>query len=240
MHIPKCGGTSISSALLAAHRDSARWLTDGVWENLAFLPEDANIEWASTGLWDPLLSIAEARQILQSLRRVSPLGSIVNFGQKHLPAHILRKFTADDVWDSYFKFAFVRNPWDRVVSTYNFFRAWLRADSILGGQIDRAHLLGRCSGFADFVHLLPLFAIPQSSEFISDEDGETIVDYVGRFENIERDFAGVCETIGISSRLPHLNRSSDSRSYRQRYTPQTREIVARHFARDIETFSYHF
>jgi hypothetical protein len=65
------------------------------------------------------------------------------------------------------------------------------------------------------------------------------VDFVGRFEALERDFATVCRRIGIDPSLPHINRSTH-RDFRDYYTPRTKAMVAEAYSADIERFGYEF
>lgn len=76
-------------------------------------------------------------------------------------------------------------------------------------------------------------------EYVSGPDG-LLVDRVLRFESLAGDFAALAAELGFPGRLPHLNASSRDRPYREWYTPATREVVARRFARDCEAFGYTF
>lgn len=68
-----------------------------------------------------------------------------------------------------------------------------------------------------------------------------IVDEVGRFETLDGDFQRICRSHGIEAELPHLNASQrDPSSYRNYYSPPTRQIVAEWFAEDIAAFEYRF
>ena len=77
------------------------------------------------------------------------------------------------------------------------------------------------------------------SEFICDEHGNVIVDFVGRFESLEADFNKVCDMIGVNRELPHVNRSVRT-DYREYYTDETRAIVGSIAQADIEMFGYEF
>lgn len=72
-----------------------------------------------------------------------------------------------------------------------------------------------------------------------DADGHRIVDFVGRFENIEADFAKMCLQVGISAALPHLNRT-DHQNYRHCFTPEGRERVLELWSMDVRNFDYTF
>jgi hypothetical protein len=99
-------------------------------------------------------------------------------------------------------------------------------------------LFQRSPTFDSYVRLYPL-QLADMSAFLCDENGKELVDFVGRYENMEEDFASVCRKIGIDIALPHVNRSEHAH-YRDYYTAETKAIVSRLFARDIERFHYTF
>lgn len=139
-----------------------------------------------------------------------------------------------------FKFAFVRNPWDLQVSSFHHIRR------------ERPHYLGGHTDFADFLrwkldperpwqyHLDT--SIEPQSDYLIDLRGQVAVDFIGRYERLAEDFATVCGRIGIAPRpLPHIRRADDRQAdYRRYYDDATAELVASHFARDIELLGYAF
>jgi hypothetical protein len=84
----------------------------------------------------------------------------------------------------------------------------------------------------------PKMFMPQV-DWISDENGRVIVDFIGRFEQLDADFAAVCERIGRQVTLPHVKQST-SGDYRRHYDNRTAETVAAWFAKDIAQFGYTF
>jgi len=135
-------------------------------------------------------------------------------------------------WSGYFKFGFVRNPWDRMVS------CWKNRGGRFSGNFD------------DFVMNYPFdgesnnviwHALPQSTH-ICDEDGVPLVDYIGRFEHMLEDMSIICDILNISfseSDFPHKNKT-EHKHYTDYYNKKTRDKVFKDYFRDIELFNYDF
>jgi hypothetical protein len=161
------------------------------------------------------------------------IGAVLDRNWGHVTARELQAALPRDVFDSFFKFAFVRNPWDWQVSIY-------------------CHVIQRPDNpnYAFYNESLPTFADyldwqihregrDVQSELVLGDDGELLVDFVGRFETLEQDFTAVCRRIGVDCSLEHRN-ASTHRDYRDYYTPETKRLVAEAYARDIELFGYSF
>jgi hypothetical protein len=150
-------------------------------------------------------------------------------------AHAVRP---DWPFADYLSFAFVRNPWDRMVSSFS------KQDGHLLRTARARGVELRDLGFEDFVRaaiaIEHAHTRPQH-EYIVDEEGGVGLDFVGRFESLSEDFAEVCRRLGIRKRLPHEKRSSRSdRDYRRYYTDAARQLVAERYRRDIDLFGYEF
>jgi len=152
--------------------------------------------------------------------------------------HLLAKERVNEKhWKESFKFTFVRNPWDQVISAYFFrtknihqkkiklsFEQWIRKasedPSILSPVIRK------------------LFKNGQRGWITNDQD-KIIVDFVGKFENLSDDWKHICQQIGLEKELKLYN-SSQHQHYSYYYTEETRKIVAAIFQKDIEMFNYTF
>jgi hypothetical protein len=166
---------------------------------------------------------------------VSRKFGITYFNLRPFPCHIsapdLIKKIGRDVFDSYFSFAIVRNPWDWQVSLYKF---------MLKDQSHPQHDLAKSfKDFDEYIRWRCANEVRFQKDFIYSQDGELLVDFVGRFENIDADFKAICSRIGISTSLPKVN-VSNSIPYRQYYNSETRELVRRAFDTDIKLFGYDF
>jgi hypothetical protein len=160
----------------------------------------------------------------------------------------------DSRYQDYFKFTFVRNPWDRLVSCYSQKLLDVTKESM--GQ--RSSLSSSGSGielyygmpFGDFVRAV--YEIPDEKanihiasqcRTICDEEGHIMADFVGRFETLGKDFSYVAEKIGAPElQLPHLLRSSNrsGRSYAEFYDDRLAELVYQRYKKDVELFGYSF
>jgi len=152
----------------------------------------------------------------------------------HTTAAVLRGQLPAEVFAGLFKFAFVRNPWDMLVSRYAF---------LLNTPRHHSHRRAvRFASFAEFVECELARGKAFQSRFVCDRRGNLLVDFVGRFESLREDFARICGRLGIVAHLPHVNRSrrDDRRDWRDAYTPRLAARVAAHLAEDIERFGYRF
>lgn len=143
-----------------------------------------------------------------------------------------------EVFEPYFKFAFVRNPWDLQVSMYHFI---LREETHIRHALVRS--LGSFEAYLEWLvqtpNPFPKGATRLQQEPLIDATGRLLVDFVGRYEHLAEDFEQVCQHLRLSVQLPHLNRT-EHQDFRRYYTDATRALVARHFAEDIERFGYTF
>lgn len=157
---------------------------------------------------------------------------------QHKTALELKRELGDRRWDRRFRFTIIRNPWDKVASHYSYrvqtnqtglgtapipFREWVR---LAYGERDPRY------------YDQPKMFMPQL-DWITDEQGEIIVDLVGRYETLAEDFARVCAAIGRQAALPHLKKSGN-RDHRRGYDSDTAEIIGRCFHKDIQAFGYTF
>jgi len=148
----------------------------------------------------------------------------------HIGARELRKVVPREIFDTFYKFAFVRNPWDWQVSLFHYMRELRRHPQ---------HEIVRAMSFEDYIHWRVTSDKHLQKDFIATDDGRLLVDFVGRFEALERDAATIFKRLGIHAALPHRNRSQHA-DYRSYYNEDTRALIAEHFRDDIEMFGYSF
>jgi hypothetical protein len=156
----------------------------------------------------------------------------------HTKAKDAKKELPEDVYNNFYKFAFVRNPWDWQVSMYHFI---LKEPSHI-----RHHLVKSMAGFDEYLEWVINTKNPYArgaakfqKDMVTDGEGRLIVDFIGRYETLARDFHHVCKVLNIEASPPQLN-STVHRNYRSYYNERTRKIVEEHFKEDIEMFGYTF
>lgn len=168
--------------------------------------------------------------------------SLFGEGSRHVPYHEYERANPRK-FRRYFKFAFVRNPWDRLVSSYFYLRN--------GGSGGHDQVWsGRClAGYTDFGSFVRGWLTKESiwswvhfkpqHYFICDANLRVRMDFVARLETIDTDFRYICERLNIAAELKQTN-PSNHRHYSEYYTDELRERVAAVYADDIAIFGYEF
>ena len=168
----------------------------------------------------------------------NPMYSVWQTLLLHAKARDAQKELPPNVFNGYYKFAFVRNPWDLQVSMYHFILREPHA-----AKHDEVKALGSFDNFIEWVTRTPdpypRGILKLQKDMISDSDGNFVMDYIGHYESLDTDFGYVTRFLKIEATLPHLNKSSH-KDYRTYYNSHSRDLVAKHFAPDIELFGYTF
>jgi len=146
-------------------------------------------------------------------------------------------------YEEYFKFTFVRNPYDRVVSCWKNKVCDREGDN----TVRLKHGIDKNTPFKEFVkviHGIPdiradRHILPQH-KFLVDKKGKLIPDFIGKFENLEKDYKYVMKKLGVKNppRLPRENKSKRKKSYRSYYDEETRRLVYERYKKDFELFGY--
>ena len=146
---------------------------------------------------------------------------------EHMPAWRVRTYVGEEIWESYFKFAFDRNPWDRQVSWYFYktkSKRWRPNFERFMGNKRRA-----------YVDNYQLYTI----------DGAPALDFIGRYESLDDDLNKALQLAGISRKIevPRTNvgRDRDSaRDYHAMYNDETQALVAKWYQPEIKLLGYGF
>ena len=144
----------------------------------------------------------------------------------------------------YFKFSFVRDPCDRFLSAFRFLRQ--------GGinEPDRRYMeefIAGCRTPEEFIarletdswfrrRALVYHHFRPQADYVCDSSGRVLLDFVGRYERLAKDFMIVRDRLGISANLPWVNRSR--LACRAALDPVHRKLLCQLYERDFDIFGY--
>lgn len=136
-------------------------------------------------------------------------------------------------WDEYFTFGFVRHPYSHFLSVYLYLK---KHNAIAAADFRTYAAMQRDTAYS----ALTDWNFRGLYDRISDPDGNVIIDFVGRFENIENDWKHVAEKIGMPGlQLVHINQSGEQGPrVEDFYTDFERRIVQDLYHRDFEKLGY--
>ncbi|MBF2097425.1 MAG: sulfotransferase family 2 domain-containing protein [Gloeomargaritaceae cyanobacterium C42_A2020_066] len=142
---------------------------------------------------------------------------------KHADASYIKRYTDPDVWDSYFKFCFERNPWDKAISYYY----WKHKEEPRPTISEFVQVGGMNS-----VKGFELYTI----------NSEIVVDRVFLYESLDEAMKEIAKIVGLPE-VPSLPRVKggfrrDKRHYRDVLSEKDREKISKVFAREIAHFGY--
>ena len=188
-----------------------------------------------------------------SIRKVLKITRGTELHGVHVEAKDVKKhFEARGIikqYEDYFKFAFIRNPYNWMISTYFYIKA-----SRIHYEHQRANTMNFQQFLDYYIKVMMTKPYPYGSnkcitlnEFVRDEEGKIIVDYIGKVETLEKDFRAICEKIDFkyynkeTHTLPFINVTGNrDKGYRQYYNAASKKMVADRFAEDLDYFKYTF
>lgn len=141
---------------------------------------------------------------------------------QHMTAERAKKVTGEKIWNSYYKFCFERNPWDKVVSFY-----WWK----MRGKTE----------IAPFSEWIRTKRQPTDRDLYC-INGDVAMDFIGRFENLEQDLAQILRNIGIDTKisLPHSKTGvrKDKGHFSSSFNQRDKAHIEHIFAEEISMFNY--
>jgi Sulfotransferase family len=164
----------------------------------------------------------------------------------------VKKYQVLSRYRDYFRFAFVRNPWDRLVSCYkdkiNFGpgHVYNHYKNPFLKYLDEQGLFKQDMSFEDFVKVVSQIPdedaeghIRSQHKYLEDERGDNLVEFVGKFENLHRDMDYLINRLGVNLATPHL-RKTPHKPYWEYYNNNTIQLVQERYKEDIRRFKYCF
>ena len=158
--------------------------------------------------------------------------------EKHSTAAEIGDYLGDN-YASYFRFAVVRNPYARAYSLYRFLARWKEGvHYALVSKMSFCEFLG-----SNLVqrHSHPLTR-PQTAWTHNPKTGQLMLDFIGRFENLNQDLSAITTMImRAPAQAPPIERhnaSTEADEWKKVITDEVRGEVRRIYASDFEQFGY--
>jgi hypothetical protein len=184
------------------------------------------------------------------------------FSERHMPPAIAQSLIHKELWNSYFKFTFVRNPYDWFVSSYKynyrfspgrwfmesvrnpllapyrllkiipFYRKSIKTHFEESDVDDMITRLRRVRG-------LPHTESLMQTSYTQNINGDTLVDFIGKYEDLQHDFNKLTNTLGIDASLQYINRSLNRKSNKRiSFSKETRDKIYAYWEIDFKNFEY--
>lgn len=161
----------------------------------------------------------------------------LGIAKRHATAIEMRADLGPAEWDRRFTFSFVRNPFDRVASIY-FYRVRTNSSGLVDRHLSFNAWVRKVWGERDAAYRTGTMLEAPAAEWLYDGE-RLLVDFVGRTERIDEDWALVCKTLGIDRPLWRTN-VNHRPHYRLLYQPDTRAIIEQAFADDLNRFDFDY
>lgn len=156
-------------------------------------------------------------------------------GLQHLIAKQVREEVGRNIFDAYYKFSIVRNPWDKVISQFCYMQRRKDLREFLGMKKSTSF-----EKYLDLIQKKEHIQWKKQIDFILDDNGESLVDEVFKLENLSVEMPKLSSSLGIDTHvLPHHNKG-DRKAYSDYYSDETKEIVTDFYKEDIAYFKYEF
>jgi hypothetical protein len=162
----------------------------------------------------------------------------------HTPLFLYLSLYGHRRFDEMYKFTFVRNPWDRLISAFNY----LKSGGMHSMDADWArNNLGEFSDVNDFVErrlvdqkIRNWIHFRDQSYFLTDPRTRKIgVDFIGRYENLHSDFNKVCQCISVDAELQKMNASvTGEATYKDVLSINSINMISKIYYNDIKNLKY--
>ncbi len=158
----------------------------------------------------------------------------------HRSVNFYKSHYGEKVFNSLYKFCFVRNPYDRLFSAYTF----LKEGGINNQDLEFSNsYLQEFASFDEFVlkglekeEILNWVHFKPQYTFVCDENDNIVMDFIGKMENLKADFNTVCKHLNVKSELQKLNVSSPKKN---EFSEEVKEMIKLKYQKDFNLFYPH-
>ncbi len=158
---------------------------------------------------------------------------------KHATALEIRTALGMSVFNQYFRFSFVRNPFDRTISTFKFLKKWLPGSEL----VEHANVFGQFDNVNDMINSaywetpgIDKIFQPQW-RWLYDDSGMHLANYIGKVEAISDDVKKLNCRLGLNL-APlsiHNNKTSEDAVH---LSASSMEKISNRYCKDFEIFGY--
>lgn len=174
----------------------------------------------------------DIEQVGLFVKKKFPFPELADIPHGHITAQQIRPIVGEEIFTTYKKFAFVRNPFDRFVSYCAFMSR--KNNRFSSDPIGFMKYIIR-----DLQPVNQLLFLPQY-KFVTDKTDQLQLNLIGRNETMQTSFNNICDSLGIERiELGHVN-SSIHRPYQEYYDKELIEWVSTLYEKDLELFNYQF
>lgn len=159
-----------------------------------------------------------------------PVPALAQAGHGHLTLRQVRAHLPETIWRDYFKFAIVRNPYDRFVSVCAMLNR--RNPDYLGRETAFMKRAIQVRRFQQRVMVRP------QGDMLVDEAGKLGLDFIGRYESLQQSFGEACQRIGIPEQRLARSNATDHRDYATYYDDALLRLVTDFYRPDFNSFDY--
>ena len=158
----------------------------------------------------------------------------------HRSVGFYKSHYGEKVFNSLYKFCFVRNPYDRLFSAYTF----LKEGGINNQDLEFSNsYLQEFASFDEFVlkglekeEIMNWVHFKPQYTFVCDENDNIVMDFVGKMENLNADFNAVCKHLNIESELQKLNMSATKKND---FSEEVKTMIKLKYQKDFNLFYPH-
>ncbi len=193
------------------------------------------------GFFNPISAIKDDIQSgMFSLKNTKDI--LVDFFQlkkfhHHIPARVIKGRIPEEIWKGYYKFTVVRNPWEKIISGWFYYKKHYKENCPLDEYLSFCEK--RISKNVRGTGICPYNIF----NYTDPKTGEILVDEIIRYENLNDEFIQILEEIGINSKKGlsvHAKKGYRKKDYKDFYSKEQKEYVATLFKKEIELLGYSF
>ncbi len=161
-----------------------------------------------------------------------PIPAIAKIQHGHISAQQIRPHLDKAMWQDYFKFAIVRNPFDRFISICFFLNR--KNPLFLETPLQWMKSAIQVQRFRQRVLVKPQYLQ------LTDEQGNIAMDYVGRYETLQDSVDEICQRLQIKSSQLQKRNTSEHQQYPEYYDEELKSAVETFYQEDLKRFNYSY